>query len=168
MADAHNAQLRGLNSIIQQAPHVPEFSSPDFCAQDVRDLLFYVATWVKAMEHHHHMEETVVFPGVDALAGQPGFMDGPRDQHAEFNGGLHELLEYAQGTNAEAYCWEGEGGMKRVIDGFAPSLTSHLYGEIDVMLGLQSRLDSVALRKCWDEGIEVVKKGSGLAILVCY
>ncbi|KAL2014834.1 hypothetical protein VTN00DRAFT_2359 [Thermoascus crustaceus] len=156
MAYSHNCLLRGLNAILLQAPHVPSSGSPGYTAQDVRDLLFYVASWVKTVEWHHHTEETCMFPDIEAFTGQPGIMDGPKGQHEEFTPGLDRLLRYAQEMPPEEYRWEGPGGMKEIIDGFAPSLTKHLYEEIDVFLGM-GNLDSAGLRRCWDEAEEVAK-----------
>ena len=42
MVHAHNCLLRGLNSILQQAPFIPDSSQSDlYIAEDVTDLLFY-------------------------------------------------------------------------------------------------------------------------------
>lgn len=165
MAYSHNCLLRGLNAIILQAPHVPPAGSPGYSARDVRDLLFYVASWVKTVEWHHHTEETCMFPGIEAFTGQPGIMDGPKGQHEEFTPGLERLLRYAQETKPEDYRWEGPGGMKEIIDSFAPSLTKHLYEEIDVFLAF-GHLDSEGLRRCWDEAEEVAKAKGKLYMLV--
>jgi hypothetical protein len=159
MTYSHNCLLRGLNAIVLQAPYVQCPGSSTYSARDVRDLLFYVASWVKTVKWHHHTEETCIFPGIEALAGNPGMLNGPRNQHEEFSEGMEHLLRYAQETIPDNYRWEGEGGMKAIIDGFAPSLTKHLYEEIDVFLAMGD-LDSRALRKCWDEAEEVAK-GSG-------
>jgi hypothetical protein len=165
MAYSHNCFLRGLNAIVLQAPHVPSADDPAYSAQDVRDLLYYVASWVKMVEHHHHTEETCIFPDTEALAGKPGLMAGPKEQHDEFTPGLDRLLKYAEETQPEDYRWEGEGGMKSIIDGFAPSLTKHLYEEIDVVLGLRD-LDSQGLRACWDRGEEKAKAAGKIDLLV--
>lgn len=165
MAYSHNCLLRGLNAIVLQAPHVPTAGDPAYSAQVVRDLLFYVASWVKMVEHHHHTEETCIFPEIEALAGKPGLMAGPLEQHEEFTPGLERLLKYAEETKPEDYRWEGEGGMKSIIDAFAPSLTTHLYEEIDVFLGLGD-LDSKGLRACWDKGEKAAQASGNIGMLV--
>ena len=126
MAHAHNFIIRSLNAIIQQAPYVPNSTSPAYKPQDVKDLLFYVASWVRAVEHHHHAEETVIFPSIEKFARQPGLMEGPKNQHDEFTPGLEKLLAYAKGTKPKDHRWEGDGGMKRIIDGFTEPLMKHL------------------------------------------
>ena len=78
MAHSHNCLLRGLNAICLQAPHVPEPGQPRCSSQDVRDLLYYVAYWVKTVEWHYHTEETVMFPGIEEFAGEPGLLQGPK------------------------------------------------------------------------------------------
>ena len=165
MAYSHNCLLRGLNAISLQAPHVPVATSPGYSAQDVRDLLFYVASWVKTVEWHHHTEETVMFPSIEELAGQPGMLQDSKAQHEEFTPGLEDLLRYATDTKPEDHRWEGAGGMKEIIDGFTPSLTNHLYEEIDIFLNLRW-LDSADLRKCWDAAVEVAKAKGKFYMLV--
>ncbi|KAL9115818.1 MAG: hypothetical protein Q9227_000186 [Pyrenula ochraceoflavens] len=165
MALSHNCLLRGLNAILQQGPHVPSFSDPNYKAQDVKDFLFYVASWVKTVEWHHHTEETCMFPGIEAFSGQPGLLQGSKEQHEEFTPGLERLLEYAQHTDPAEYIWEGNGGMQKIIDGFTASLTNHLYEEIDVFLGM-GNLDSKGLRKCWDDAEEVAKAKGKFYMLV--
>ncbi|KAI9705374.1 MAG: hypothetical protein M1820_005204 [Bogoriella megaspora] len=156
MAYSHNCLLRGLNAIILQAPHVPSSESPDYSERDVRDLLYYVASWVKTVEWHHHTEETIMFPGIEEFAQEPGLLQGPKSQHEEFTPGLENLLRYSLSTRPQDYKWDGVGGMKEIIDSFKLSLTTHLYQEIPVFLELR-RLESDGLRKCWDVAEEVAK-----------
>ena len=165
MAHAHNAMLRGLNAIMQQAPHVPAAPEPGYMAKDVRDLLFYVASWVKAVEHHHHTEETCLFPDLEEFSGRPGLMQGPKHQHDAFTPGLERLLAYAEATGPEDYQWNGAGGMKEIIDGFAEAMTKHLYEEIDVFLSL-SDLDSKGLKEIMDKTEKVAKSNGKISLLV--
>ena len=165
MAFSHNCLLRGLNAIMLQAPHIPPSTSPTYSAQDVRDLLFYVGSWVKTVEWHHHTEETCMFPGIEEFTNEPGIMEGPKGQHEKFTHGLESLLRYAQETKPEDYRWEGADGMKSIIDQFTPSLTKHLYEEIDVFLTL-GRLDSKGLRAAWDAAEEVAKAKGKFYMLV--
>lgn len=165
MAHAHNCLIRALNSIFLQAPHIPQSTEPGYVAQDVRDLLFYVTSWVKMVEFHHHAEETYVFPNIAAFTGKPGIMDGPVAQHKEFTAGLESLLDYAQRTTPEDYRWEGDGGMKAIIDAFVPSLMKHLYEEIDVCLGLDW-VDSDGLMKCFKDAEKKAEGNSDFGMLV--
>lgn len=166
MAYSHNCLLRGLNAIILQAPHIAPAGSPGYAEQDVRDLLFYVAAWVKTVEHHHHTEETCLFPEIEAFTGRPGLLNGPKGQHEEFRSGLERLLRYVQETRPEDYRWEGGGGMKSIIDSFAPSLTRHLYEEIDVFIQTLREFDSDGSRACWDKAEQVAKATGNISLLV--
>ena len=165
MAHAHNVILRGLNAIYQQAPHVPTSNTPIYKPRDVKDLLFYVRSWTKTVEHHHDTEETCMFPELAGFAGKPGLMDGPKHQHEEFTPGLDKLLQYATNTKPDAYRWTGRGGMKEIIDGFGASLTKHLNEEIDTILSL-GFMDSVGLRKCWDKAEVYAKAQGNIGMLV--
>ena len=163
MAHAHNCLLRGINAIIQQAPHVPDASQPQYNEQDVRDLLFYVAAWVKVVHHHHDAEELTMFPDIERWTGRPGLMQGAKDQHAAFHGGLELLLRYAEGTDPEEYRWKG--GMKEIIDGFVDPLAQHLSEEIDLLLSLKE-LDSEGFKEIWKETERVAKATGEIALLV--
>ena len=156
MALAHNCLIRALNSILQQAPYIPDSSSPNYNENYVRDLLVYARTWAKTVEWHHHTEETCMFPLIESLAKQPDLLEGSKAQHGEFTTGLDRLLAYSEVTNLSEYRWEGPGGMKEIIDGFSESLMKHLNEEIKVFLTLD-KLDSQGLRRCWNEAEEVAK-----------
>jgi hemerythrin-like domain-containing protein len=165
MAYSHNCLLRGLNAIVQQAPHVPDISQPGYMVQDVKDLLFYVHSWTKTVDHHHYTEETTMFPLIEKLAGKPGLMSGPHQQHEEFHDGLVTLQEYAVSHNErpDEYQWSA---MKAIIDGFAPTLFKHLTEEIDIILDLEKTCDSDGLRKVWAEAEAVAKANGNLSMLV--
>ena len=94
MACSHNCLFRGLNAIIQRAPHIAKASGPCYKDQDVTDLLFYVESWTKTVDHHH-TEETAMFPFIKKLAGTPGLMPCHKHQHEEFHDGLVKLHGYA-------------------------------------------------------------------------
>lgn len=168
MAHAHNVIIRGLNSIVQQAPYVPSSSDQGYDATDVKDLLFYVQSWVKMVNHHHWVEESFIFPEMEKVSGRPGLMDDPRHQHELFHPGMERLLGYCSATTPEEYRWEG--GMKDIIDSFSKELTDHLYAEIDVMLKLND-LDSLGMGQAWDKAETIAKQAGNIAMLVslsCY
>ena len=106
-----------------------------------------------------------MFPLIEKLAKHPGLLDGSQRQHQEFSPGLEKLLAYSKTTQADEYRWEGSGGMKEIIDGFSESLVKHLNEEIRTFLALDN-LDSVGLRKCWDEAEEVAKGKGNMSMLV--
>lgn len=159
MANIHNVILRGLNAIVQQAPHVPEAGNSEYKSQDVADLLFFVRCWVELITHHHSLEEKFIFPEIEKFAGQPGLMEDPVHQHSLFHDGMVSLLEYATNTKPNGHRWFGDGGMKHIIDSFSEALVEHLYAEVDVLLGL-GHLDSVGLSELWNRCEEHIKKDS--------
>jgi len=165
MADAHNCLLRALNAIVLQGPHVHSSKSPSqYIPQDVKDFLFYIQSWLKSVDHHHHTEETVIFPGIEAMANEPGLLSGAESQHAEFHDGLADLLVYVTEKQArpEEYDW---ATVKAKIDAFAPALLRHLYEEIELVLSFR-RLDSEGLQRCWDEGETAAKAAGKISFLV--
>ncbi|KAB8213543.1 hypothetical protein BDV33DRAFT_210103 [Aspergillus novoparasiticus] len=163
MAQAHNAIIRGLNAIIQQAPYVPIATDEHFIAQDVKDLLFYVQSWVKMVHHHHWVEETYIFPDVEEFTGRPGFMDDPKHQHELFHDGLERLLAYSSATKPEEYRWKGSGGMEEIINSFSKDLTDHLYAEIDLLLSMGD-IDSDGLKRIWAKGEKAAKQTGNIAM----
>lgn len=167
MVHSHNILLRGLNSILLQAPNVPITTDEQFSARDVKDLLFYIKSWAKMVNHHHWVEEAYMFPGIEKLAGQPGLMDDPKHQHNLFHDGMEALLEYASVTMPENYRWEGPDGMKAILDSFSKHMTDHLYAEIDIFLGMEN-LDSDGLKEVWVEAETQAKASGNLSVLVSY
>ncbi|KAK7744646.1 hypothetical protein SLS53_003533 [Cytospora paraplurivora] len=165
MTHVHNVIIRGLNSIIQQAPYVKTSTDPTYSQKDVEDFFFYVSCWVKMVEHHHWTEETSIFPEIEKFSGKPGFMDDPKHQHEAFHGGLERLLAYTQSTKPQDYHWDGPGGMKEIVDPFSEPLMHHLYAEIDVFLAMKD-LDSTGLRKTWEKGEEIAKQSGNLSMLM--
>ena len=165
MSQAHNTLIRGLNAIVQQAPYVPDAAHDGFNAQDVKDLLFFVKSWTKMVNHHHWVEETYLFPEVERFSGRPSLMDDPKHQHELFHDGMEKLLEYSSSTGPEEYRWEGAGGMKQIIDSFSKNLTDHLHAEIDVILGLGD-LDGPGLKKTWKEAENIAKQTGNIGMMV--
>ena len=165
MTHAHNCMIRGLNAIVQQAPHIPDATNPKYKEQDVKDLLFYVAAWVKTLEHHHDMEETIVFPEIEDFANQPGRMQVSKEQHKLFTPGLERLLAYAEQTPPSAFRWAGADGLRSVIDSFSEPLMQHMADEIDVLLALRD-LDSAGLLKRIEKVQAAAKASGSLALLV--
>lgn len=95
MTHSHNCLLRGLNAIVLQAPCIPSAGRTNYNEEDVKDLLFFVESWVKMVDHHHHTEETCMFPEIEQLANEPGLLSHPQHQHEEFHDGLESLGKYA-------------------------------------------------------------------------
>ncbi|KAI1818752.1 hypothetical protein GGS20DRAFT_581145 [Poronia punctata] len=174
MANAHNVLIRGLNAIIQQGPHISSTStssSSSYSSKDVKDFLAYVHIWIETVHHHHSVEETFLFPEIEKVSGgKKGMMDEAKGQHEGFQKGLKELDEYAlrkreEGVEGGEYKWEGEGGMKRIVDGFSKDLVEHLYEEIEVFLGLRVLLDSEEFRRTGERAQEVAKSSGNIGLL---
>ena len=156
MAIVHNMLLRGLNSILRQAPCVPDSLQPGSKSQDVSDLLFYVKVWTKTLKHHHDIEEASFFPLVEQETGIVGLMDDLEVEHEEFFDGLLALQTYVDRMieKPSQYRW---ATMRTMINSFAPALTNHLYSEIDFLHGLE-KFSCEGLRKCWYESERLATK----------
>ncbi|KAI0383580.1 hypothetical protein F5Y04DRAFT_278761 [Hypomontagnella monticulosa] len=152
MANAHNVMIRGLNSIIHQAPCISaENGSTE---KDVKDLFFYIQSWIKLIHHHHHVEESLLFPEIEKFSGKPGLMHDPKHEHELFHDGMEQLMTYTSTTKPQEYRWER---MKEIIDSFSEPLTNHLHAEIDVFLALKD-VDSKGLAKIWSQGETLLKQ----------
>jgi hemerythrin-like domain-containing protein len=165
MAHAHNVIIRGLNAIIRQAPYVSVGNT-----KDVKDLLFFVQSWAKMVNHHHWVEESFIFPELEKSTGKAGIMQGPKHQHGLFHDGVEKLLAYTEytSTKPESYSWAADGGMKEIIDSFSQYLVDHLYAEIDVFLGLgnDSDIDGAMLKETWAKAEKIAQQNGNLAMLV--
>ncbi|KAF1998945.1 hypothetical protein P154DRAFT_494699 [Amniculicola lignicola CBS 123094] len=128
MAFAHNCMLRGLNAIYLQAPHIPPADVPDF--------LFFIKSWGEWIAHHHHMEETMMFPGFESIEGvAKGSLQGNVDQHHAFSGGLEAITAYATKTPAVEYSGIR---VKGLCDAFGDALSEHLADEISTLLAMDT------------------------------
>ena len=156
--------LRGLNSILRQAPYIRDSSKHAYIEQEVKDLLFFVHTWVKVLDHHHNVEETVFFPAVEEVTGIVGLMDDLEVEHEEFYPGLMALKAYVESVSEKPreYRWTT---MRTMINSFAPALTNHLYAEIDFLLAME-KFDSEGLKQCWDEAEKAATKVEDSSVLV--
>ena len=127
MVFAHNAMIRGINSIYNQAPHV-------HAPKDITDFLFFVKSWAEWVTDHHHLEETQMFTGFEEVMGKPGFLEVNVEQHHAFEPGLKELLAFANDTRPEDYKPEM---IQSIINSFATPLQGHLHGEITTLLSMR-------------------------------
>lgn len=138
MAFAHNAMIRGINSIYNQAPYVHK-------AKDITDFLFFIRSWANWVGHHHNLEETLMFPSFEEVMGKPGFLQANVDQHHAFEPGLKKLEAFAIHTKAEDY---KSDILQGIIDDFANGLQGHLSDEIPTLLAMRP-YDSAALLKVY-------------------
>ena len=84
MCVVHNALLRGLNSIVIQAPNIQ--------AADYKDFIGYSFCWYSAIHEHHTSEEDQFFPEIEASVGEKSLLDGNIQQHSKHNSSIDIFL----------------------------------------------------------------------------
>jgi hemerythrin-like domain-containing protein len=150
MTNIHNALLRGLNAIYLQCPQVAEPS-------DVADFMLYVKAWGDLVHHHHHLEESILFPEIEKLAKEAGSAQGVMnvnvEQHHIFEAGLLKTVKYAKKV-LEGGSEFKSAELRALIDGFAPALTQHLHDEIRTLTSLHD-LDGAKVKKHMDHQSDV-------------
>ena len=118
MAYTHDAMIRGLNSIYNQARHIPANKT------DISDFLFFIEAWAAWILHHHDLEEKFMFPGFERVLGNPGALAVSSAQHEVFASGLEELHNYAKDSRSvDAY---SGAYVCELIGRFADSFCEHL------------------------------------------
>jgi len=141
MAHAHNAMIRQLNSMYLQAPYVT-------LEADQSDLCQYAVFWKDFLHHHHHLEEEQFFPDIERITGAKGIMDHNVEEHAAFLPALDTFGQYAKDCLNKAKKFDSKEFI-RLIDAFAPTLSTHLKGEIDTLLVLGKYNVGPELRKAY-------------------
>ncbi|KAF7882952.1 hypothetical protein EAF00_011441 [Botryotinia globosa] len=126
MAHLHDCEIRCINCIYLQGPHVK-------AKEDVKDFLFFVKAWCSFVKHHHDVEEELVFPQFESFTEKPGCMSANVAQHAMFEPGLHELADCSQKTSHSEF---SAITVRSLIDGFADALRNHIKSEISALLAL--------------------------------
>jgi hemerythrin-like domain-containing protein len=157
MANAHNGLIRLLNAIYLQCDNVHK-------PEDIADMVFYIKCWGDDINHHHHCEETILFPQLDAMAKEAGIneslMNENVEQHHKFDVGLNQLREYIARVQAGNETYDGKA-VKAYIDEFAPVLTEHLHAEIETLLKME-RCDGAVLKKMFQDFVGLVVKGADM------
>ncbi|KAI0014301.1 hemerythrin HHE cation binding domain-containing protein [Xylariaceae sp. FL0662B] len=142
----HNIVIRSINAIYLQCVNI-EKGSPG----DITDFMAYCAEFYHLIDDHHLSEEEDVFPGIEQLIGEPGFMDRSVQQHHAFLPGLGEFLEYVRAVrDGKEKKYDG-GRLRALIDAFMPIMYDHLCDEIVVLKGLKKYEDKVDWDKYWRE-----------------
>jgi hemerythrin-like domain-containing protein len=153
MANVHNVILRGLNSIYLQCPYVK-------ASADVADFMLYIKAWADTVHHHHSLEESVFFPGVERIAKEAGLpeslMSPNVDQHHLFEPKLLETIADVKMVMEGKQEYKSER-LKKLIDGFAPLLTQHLHDEIDTLIKLE-KCDGEKIKKLLAEAADQGQK----------
>jgi hemerythrin superfamily protein len=73
MAVAHNAIIRGFNSIYLQAAHIPDAEKVAFVG--------YAQCWYRCVTAHHEGEEESFFPRVAEMLDDQHLFDASVEQH---------------------------------------------------------------------------------------
>ncbi|KAJ6507973.1 hypothetical protein C8R47DRAFT_1100174 [Mycena vitilis] len=129
MSLAHNMFVRGLNAIYAQAEGIREDQAKAFA--------FFCLAYCQMVHHHHHIEETYVFPILNQKLGANA-MDHNVEQHHAFMDGLNDLEEYFKQVHAGTAAYSGATVIEKINE-FADALVLHLTEEI-------ATLDSSRLR----------------------
>lgn len=142
MALAHNATLRGLNSIYLQAPQIPPDDLPA-----IRDFLTYCQSWGEFMHHRHHAEEKGFFPSIESIVAVQGLMERNVEQHRAITPGFDRFQEYARSCLPGEYLPGEYDGLeiRSRIDAFAEPLSQHLRDEVETLRALD-KYDSERVR----------------------
>jgi hemerythrin-like domain-containing protein len=129
MSNAHNMMIRGINSMLLQAPSVSE-------PADVLNFMEYAHTFCGVIHEHHNTEEVLYFPLVEEATGIPGIMDRNVVQHEEFMPKLHAFEVYVTQVKIGVKTYDSKKFVD-FINGFAPLLVRHLADEIRVLMELE-------------------------------
>ncbi|CZR62061.1 uncharacterized protein PAC_11958 [Phialocephala subalpina] len=115
-----------MNSIYRQAPYIKP--------EDHSDFINYAKCWAEVLDAHHTMEETSLFPQIEAKTGEVGIMEENVEQHHAFLPGLSAYKQYLTtcSTKPETSGYQ----LVSIIDSFAPTLFTHLTDEIPTLLAL--------------------------------
>lgn len=161
MIIVHNLLLRGINSIYLQCINVERDPAV------VPDFVSYAETWGKTVHEHHDAEETLVFPEMEELAGEPGLMEANVAQHKAFHDGVGTYQAYLADVGAGKEKYDGQR-LKAIIDSFMPVLRQHLSDEIDSLMALEKYEEKTQWDK-WFKGVmdKVLKKADGAEMKVC-
>lgn len=132
MTVVHNALLRGLNAIYNQAVNVSNRGT----AQDKQDFANFAHMWATMLNEHHELEETIVFPDINKMTDNAGLMDANVEEHAAFHDGLAQFSDYLQRVRTDAEEELDGVKLREIIDSFMPALARHLRNEIETLLKL--------------------------------
>lgn len=149
MVLVHNCLIRAVNSIYYHAPYVTD-------PEDIRDFLFFVATFVDVTWYHHDGEEKYIFPRWAEATNAPELLKDNVAEHRAFHRGLDELSKYAKTTQPSEYKSED---LVKILNTFTTPLATHLTNEIDSLLAMQ-KYDSNIATKIFAEGVKHSMEGA--------
>jgi hypothetical protein len=154
MAVCHNALIRIMNSIYNQAPYIE-------LEEDKADFLEYNRRWINWVRVHHHGEETFFFPAIGKATGQPDIMETNVEQHHTFEPLFSQYVDYVEAcVLARTY---DAVELRRLIDALAPPFTQHLEEEVVTLLEL-NKFDDEPLRKALEDWEVVLQNLPGAKV----
>ncbi|GAA97326.1 uncharacterized protein L969DRAFT_17236 [Mixia osmundae IAM 14324] len=119
----HNAFIRSLNTIVYWSRKVDSMSD-----KDKRDWFCYVELWAEALEHHHKLEESLIFPQLEEKLEKPQ-MASNVDAHRHILPGIEGLLSLTkQLINGEKQ-WN-QRDFLALLDTWLPTLNEHFKEEV--------------------------------------
>ncbi|KAJ7067155.1 hypothetical protein C8F01DRAFT_1247552 [Mycena amicta] len=112
MSVAHNMFIRGVNAIYAQAKGIQD--------KQIKPFVFFCICVLETLHHHHHMEESLVFPFLEAKMGENAMAHNVEQHHA-FMGGLDDLEAYLKAVQAGTAVYDGSTILEK-LDSFAEQL----------------------------------------------
>jgi len=150
----HNTIIRGVNAIYLQCINIER--SP----ADLKDFVEFTQTWALALNTHHDSEEVMIFPRLEKVIEEPGFMDKNVEQHHVFHAGVEALTQYLDAVSGGSQEYAGVK-IRELIDDFMPALREHLSDEIGTLLALQKYEEKVDLGSWFKKIVEEVIAKAG-------
>ncbi len=129
MCLVHNCMIRGLNSMLIQAPFI---SSPT----DIKDFLEYALAFCILVREHHNTEEALMFPLIEDATGAEGVMENNVVQHETFIPKLHDFQTYIMQIKLGVRKYDA-GKFVKHLESFAGLMTEHLTAEIRTLIELE-------------------------------
>lgn len=133
MACAHNAFIQGVNAMVAHAPNVQEKKVQPFmifciavvCIIPVSFLsLAYEYRKIETIGHHHHLEETFLFPEYEKKLGKGALAENV-EQHERFVPQLAELEQHLKDIQSGKVKFDGDALVEK-INSFSDIMVEHL------------------------------------------
>ncbi|KAJ4495612.1 hypothetical protein C8R41DRAFT_276313 [Lentinula lateritia] len=135
MAAVHNMFIQSINAIVAHAPTLP--------TNKLQPFMVFCFTVIDNIHHHHHIEETFLFPELEKKLGA-GTLSRNFEEHADFVPQLDELKVYLQKVQTGELPYDGPLLVEK-IHLFSDSMMLHLSHEIPTLEA--SRLKAVFTEK---------------------
>lgn len=129
IAQIHNVMIRGVNSMLIQAPFI---SRPT----DIKDFTDYCLTLCVLIHEHYNTEEVLTFPLIEDATGIPGIMDKNVVQHESF---LPMLYHFKNHLTQMKLVVRKYDTMKFVahLNAFSGLMVQHLSDEVKMLVDME-------------------------------